>query len=214
MKTDHDPGDTDAAASPRPALQSHVAFFDTDGDDIIWPLDTYDAFRGFLAIGFNLLISLFATLVIHAGFSYLTWGTLLPDVFFRIRVSKSQRGIHGSDTGAFTQTGELDEKRFNYVWDLYTAAPHEYMSFGEGVRMIQANRNPFDFFGWFAAAFEWLATYLLLWPEDGRVSKQDVHDVMDGSLFYKLAKKTRDKRDADNASRSYAEVVSDTKRSE
>lgn len=32
-------------------------------------------------------------------------------------------------------------------------------------------------FGWFAAAFEWLATYLMLWPADGRMKKEDIRAV-------------------------------------
>lgn len=40
------------AEKPQTALQSHVAFFDTDHDDMIWPLDTYDS-------GFHFIQSLF-----------------------------------------------------------------------------------------------------------------------------------------------------------
>jgi hypothetical protein len=41
-----------------------------------------------------------------------------------------------------------------------------------------------DPFGWSAATLEWLATYLLLWPEDGRMKKEEVYGVYDGSAFY------------------------------
>lgn len=63
-------------------LQSHVAFFDRDGDGVIWPIDTYVprlglaslipkmySFRGLRAIGFNFLFALFSMIVIHGGFS-------------------------------------------------------------------------------------------------------------------------------------------------
>ncbi|KAJ7437441.1 Caleosin related protein-domain-containing protein [Mycena galericulata] len=172
--------------SNRKSLQSHVAFFDTDNDGIIWPSDTY---KGFRAIGFNPIFALLSMIIIHISFSFFTVGTLIPDPFFRILVPGIHRALHGSDTGTYTQLGELDERRFNYVFDLYSAPPHTHLSFGEGVNMLRGNRNLYDFFGWFAAVFEWGTTYLLLWPEDGRVSKQDVHDILDGSLFPRLAEK-------------------------
>ncbi|KAJ6607689.1 Caleosin [Mycena sp. CBHHK59/15] len=169
------------------ALQAHVAFFDTDHDGIIWPTDTY---KGFRAIGFGVFLSFLSMIIIHSGFScVLHIRTLLPDPFFRIRVSLIHRAEHGSDSGSYTPTGALDEHRFNYIFDLYSAPPHTHLSFTEGVRMIRGNRNLFDFFGWFATVFEWGATYLLIWPEDGRVSKRDIHDILDGSLFYRLAAK-------------------------
>ncbi|KAJ7689292.1 Caleosin [Mycena rosella] len=163
------------SSRPRKALQSHVAFFDLDNDGIIWPLDTYNGFR---AIGFGLIYSFMSVLVIHAAFSWFTFGTLIPDPFFRIRVSHIHRGMHGSDSGSYTQTGDLDEHRFNYMFDLYSSPPNTHLSFEEGVRMVRGNRNLWDFFGWFAAIFEWGATYLLLGGEDGRVSKQDIHDIL------------------------------------
>jgi hypothetical protein len=31
------------------------------------------------------------------------------------------------------------------------------------------------------------ATWLMLWPEDGRMMKEDVRGVFDGSIFYTIA---------------------------
>ncbi|KAF7369330.1 putative peroxygenase 3 [Mycena venus] len=180
----------------RKGLQSHVAFFDADHDGIIWPVDTY---KGMREIGFNIFIALLAMVIIHIGFSWPTFGTLFPDPFFRIRVSNIHGALHGSDTGSFTQTGDLDERRFDYVFALYTAPPHTHLTFEEGVRMLHGNRNVLDLFGWFAAACDWGATYLLLWPADGRVAKQDVHDIIDGSMFAKLAQKNSNSNNVKNA---------------
>ncbi|KAF7354139.1 hypothetical protein MVEN_01101300 [Mycena venus] len=173
-----------------PALQGHVAFFDTDNDDIIWPTDT---FKGFRAIGFGVFFSLLSMIIIHSGFSYLTFGTLLPDPCFRLRVSRINRAIHGSDTGIYTQTGELDESRFDFVFALYSAAPHAHLSFSEGVALVRGNRNPFDVFGWIAAVFEWGSVFLLL-AQDGQVKREDVHDIMNGTLFPRLAAENEAKK--------------------
>lgn len=32
-----------------------------------------------------------------------------------------------------------------------------------------------------------MATYLLLWPEDGRMQKDDIRRIFDGSIFYEIA---------------------------
>ncbi|GBF90707.1 hypothetical protein Rsub_03008 [Raphidocelis subcapitata] len=66
----------------------HVAFFDADGDGVIWPLDTY---RGFRRIGFNPLFSLLAVPFIHGSFSYPTCSGWLPDPFFRIFIQYDKR---------------------------------------------------------------------------------------------------------------------------
>jgi len=34
-----------------------------------------------------------------------------------------------------------------------------------------------------------LATYLMLWPEDGRMMKEDIRGIYDGSIFYTLAER-------------------------
>ncbi|TFK38730.1 Caleosin [Crucibulum laeve] len=176
--TGFDPGKNNTA------LQAHVEFFDSDNDGIIWPSDTY---RGCREIKFGIFLALFSTIVIHAGFSYLTWGSIVPDPFFRLKIRYMHKAKHGSDTESYTKIGEFDESRFNYTFDMYSEPPHTHLSFGEGLRMLRGNRNPWDPFGWFAAAFEALAAYLMLWPEDGRMRREDVKAIYDGSIFYAIS---------------------------
>ncbi|KDR68763.1 hypothetical protein GALMADRAFT_104601 [Galerina marginata CBS 339.88] len=164
------------------ALQQHVAFFDPDGDGVIWPTDTY---KGFRDLKFGIFLSLLSMVVIHGGFSYITFGKILPDPFFRLAIREMHRGKHGSDTSAYTTVGEFDNDRFNHIFDMYSAEPHTHLTFSQGVRMLHGNMNPFDFFGWFAAAFEWLATYILLSQNNPKgIPKDDVRAVYNGSVFY------------------------------
>ena len=39
-----------------------------------------------------------------------------------------------------------------------------------------------------------LATYLLLWPEDGIMRKEDIRGVYDGSIFYRKAEEYERKK--------------------
>ena len=64
-------------------------FWDRDGDGQIYPWDTYIGFRD---LGFNVLFSLLAVVVVNVNYSYPTrlavsWW---PDVWFRVYVG----GIH------------------------------------------------------------------------------------------------------------------------
>ncbi|KII86584.1 hypothetical protein PLICRDRAFT_163775, partial [Plicaturopsis crispa FD-325 SS-3] len=177
------------AAPKHTALQAHVAFFDPDNDGVIWPSDTYNAFR---AIHFSILLSLICTAIIHGSFSYLTLPPTrrLPDPRFRLLVAHMHQAKHHSDSRAFTRRGALDAARFEQVWRASTRAPHTHMTFAEGVRMLKRNRDPVDLpFGWFAAVFEWLATYIMLWPArgSGGVKKEDVRGTFDGTIFYKIS---------------------------
>lgn len=77
------------------------------------------------------------------------------------------------------------------------------MTFYEMMAMMAAQRVLFDPFGWGGQMFECecllftlrmikltsvgLATYILLWPEDGRMKKEDIRGVYDGSIFYEIA---------------------------
>ncbi|KAF5339345.1 hypothetical protein D9611_009853 [Ephemerocybe angulata] len=165
-------------------MQGHVAYFDRDGDGIIWPIDTY---RGMRDIKFGIALSLLAMVLIHAGLSYMTMGSWIPDPFFRLKIKDMHRAKHGSDSEAYTQIGEFDDARFNYMFNMYTKKPHTHMTLKEMARMIHGNMDPWDFFGWTAACLEWLATYIMLWPADGRMPKEELKGVYNGSTFYMLS---------------------------
>lgn len=75
-------------------LQQHVLFWDRDGDGLISPWDTYVGFR---ELGFNILFSLIALMVINFNFSYptrlaISW---FPDPYFRVYVGS----IHKAKVG-------------------------------------------------------------------------------------------------------------------
>ncbi|TFK18765.1 Caleosin-domain-containing protein [Coprinopsis marcescibilis] len=165
-------------------LQGHVAFFDRDGDGIIWPSDTYSGFRD---LNFGIVLSFVAMVLIHTGFSYITMGSWVPDPFFRMNIKYMHRGKHGSDSGVYTQIGEFDDNRFTYLFDMYTEAPHSHMTLPEAMTMVHGNMNPWDFFGWFAGILEWAATYVMLWPEDGKMAREDIKGIYNGSIFYMIA---------------------------
>ncbi|PPQ87850.1 hypothetical protein CVT25_009502 [Psilocybe cyanescens] len=153
------------------ALQAHVAFFDRDDDGIIWPSDTGP-------VDVDISTPLVTRRALAISNSYVTWGSILPDLLFRLKIKNMHRGKHGSDSGAYTTIGEFDDNRFDYIFNMYSPEPHTHLTFSEGVHMVHGNRNPYDPFGWFAAIFEWLATYILLWPTDPRgMKKEDVKAV-------------------------------------
>ncbi|KAF9449328.1 Caleosin-domain-containing protein [Macrolepiota fuliginosa MF-IS2] len=165
------------------ALQNHVSFFDRDEDGIIWPSDTMIALR---ELGFGLFWTVFGMMSIHLAFSWITWGTIIPDPFFRLKVNRMHKAKHGSDTEIYTTTGVFDDNRFNYMFDMYTQEPHMHMTLGEMFTMLQGDRNPYDPFGWVCAFFEWFPTYIMLNPEDGKMKREDVKAVYDVRTVFLL----------------------------
>ncbi|CAD6498819.1 BgTH12-04477 [Blumeria graminis f. sp. triticale] len=165
-------------------LQQHVAFFDTDNDGVIWPLDTFYNFR---RLDFNLFLSIFSMFVIHFAFSYPTLPGYFPDPFFRIYVKRIHRDKHGSDSGSYDAEGRFEPQKFEDIFAKYATGDKQGITFGQIIQYIRGQRVVADPFGWFAAVFEWTATYILLWPADGRMMKEDIRRVYDGSIFYEIA---------------------------
>ncbi|KAH9810512.1 Caleosin-domain-containing protein [Teratosphaeria destructans] len=152
-------------------VQQHCSYWDKDGDGVIWPVDTYNGVR---AWGWNIFLSLLATFIINFNLSYPTGPGWLPDPFFRIWIKNVHKDKHGSTNFEdFFSKYDQDNKGGLNIYDL--------------ARALKGQRMAFDFFGWSAAFLEWLATYLLLWPEDGVLRKEDVRRVFDGSIFQKKA---------------------------
>ncbi|KAG0262633.1 hypothetical protein BG011_009940 [Mortierella polycephala] len=169
-------------------LQQHVQFFDKDQDGIIWPLDTYLSFH---ALGFNFFLSLFATFVIHCGLSYPTCPSWVPDPFFRIWVCRIHKDKHGSDSGTYDTEGRFVPQHFEDIFSKYAPEGQDGLKWSDIFQLLKGQRVIMDPIGWFSALLEWSFTYLLLWPEDGVMHKNDIRRVYDGSIFYELAEKQR-----------------------
>ncbi|KAL8660727.1 MAG: hypothetical protein Q9202_006277 [Teloschistes flavicans] len=186
------------------ALQLHVAFWDLNKDGIITP---YEIYTGFRALGFSILFSL-GGLLIPVFFSYPTTlgHSWLPDPLFRIYTNHIHKAKHGSDTGIYDVDGHLRIAFFDDMFDKMDTASTDGMSDREpslGVsdlfRLHARTRVAADPAGWSFAAMEWWTTWLLL-QRDGRLWKEDLREMYDGTLFWKL----RDRRiDSDFSSQGY-----------
>lgn len=170
-------------------LQQHVDFFDPDHDGIIWPLDT---FIGFHMIGFNLVLCIIATLVIHSGFSYPTNPSWIPDPFFRLWIKNMHKAMHGSDSDSYDSEGRFVRQKFEDMWAKYSSSPEaDTLSTSDIINVHKGNRNAMDPFGWFAAAFELFALWWLLKDKNGVVHKSEARGVYDGSIFYERWEKQK-----------------------
>ncbi|KAI1297559.1 hypothetical protein EDD11_007032 [Mortierella claussenii] len=172
-------------------LQQHCNFFDSDHDGIIWPLDT---FRGFHALGFNFVLSLIALFVIHSNFSYPTAPSWIPDPFFRIWTRRIHKDKHGSDSGTYDNEGRFVSQHFEDIFSKYAPPGQDGLTINDVWNLLKGQRVIMDPIGWFGAFFEWMATYLLLWPEDGVMKKEDIRRIYDGSLFYELAARRKSEK--------------------
>ncbi|KAI2634972.1 Caleosin-domain-containing protein [Hypomontagnella submonticulosa] len=164
-------------------LQQHCEFFDTDRDGVIWPQDT---FWGFHRLGFGIILSFVAVLVIHSNFSYPTVSGWLPDPFFRVFVANIHKDKHGSDTGTYDFEGRFVPQRFEDLFTKYGKG-RDYLTIWDVWDLLKGQRCIADPVGWFGAFFEWLATYLMLWPADGKMMKEDIRGIYDGSIFFTIA---------------------------
>jgi len=180
-----------ARHTSKTVLQQHCAFFDRDSDGIVWPWDT---FCGFYALGFSLLFSGLAAVTIHSVLSYPTCPSWLPDPFFRIWLERIHRDKHGSDTGTFDPEGRFVPQHFEDMFSKYAPEGQDGLTLGDVWKMLRGQRVIADPIGWSAAFFEWMATYILLWPEDGVMRKEDIRRIYDGSLFYEVAARRKTKR--------------------
>ncbi|KAB5577834.1 Caleosin related protein-domain-containing protein [Coniochaeta sp. 2T2.1] len=168
--------------------QQHILFFDTDGDGIIWPLDTY---RGFRELGFNIPFSLI-TIIINIAFSFPTRiaHTWVPDPFFRIYIDSIHRSKHGSDTGVIDREGRFVPQAFEDMFATMDKDGDGCLSLRDFWDLIGRNKVVADVFGWTAQFFEW-GTVWLLFQRDGLVSKEDIRRTYDGSIFYEIRERRK-----------------------
>ncbi|KAH8101333.1 Caleosin related protein-domain-containing protein [Cristinia sonorae] len=179
--------------SNQTVLQQHVDFFDINKDGVITPFETFIALR---SINWSILLTIIAVLFIHGGLSYATLdpGNILPDPFFRIYVRNIHRAKHGSDTATYDSEGRFRPQMFEDIFAKWGEKKEDGqwgITFRQALQAIKGNRSFMDLFGMSAAIFEWFATYVTIWPEDGVMMLEDVRAVYDGSYFYKVADKCK-----------------------
>ncbi|KAM7205143.1 Caleosin related domain containing protein [Naviculisporaceae sp. PSN 640] len=165
-------------------LQQHVLFWDRDSDGTITPFETY---RGFRDIGFSILFSILAALIINGGFSYVTRiaYSYIPDPFFRVYVGSIHLAKHGSDSGVYDREGRFVPQAFEDMFARWDTNNEGALSGAQLFNLIRGNRLAVDPFGWSAAVFEFGTTWLLL-QKDGKVSKEDLRQTYDGSIFWRI----------------------------
>jgi hypothetical protein len=159
-------------------------FWDRDGDGQIFPWDVYVGFR---ELGFNIIFSILAVLIININFSYPTrlaysW---LPDPYFRVYVPSIHKAKHGSDSGTYDPEGRFIPQAFENLFSKYDSDNDGAITLWEMFHLMHGHRCAADPFGWGAAFFEWGTTWLLI-QKDGKIYKEDLRGVYDGSLFWKI----------------------------
>lgn len=138
------------AQRSRTALQRHCDFWDSDGDGVIYPWDIYTGFR---RLGFCVALCIWAAVTIPACASYSTHTSYLPHPLFAINLDNINSNRHGSNTASYDMDGELDERRFDAIFDKY-AQGQGFLTRGMLFDIWRGQRCGLDFFGWFAGGLE------------------------------------------------------------
>lgn len=172
-------------------LQQHCAFFDHDGDGVIWPWDT---FFGFRRLGFGLLVSSLAVPFIHGSFSYPSNPGIIPDPFFRVWQKNIHRTKHGSDSEVYDTEGRFVPEKFEELFSKYDKENKGGLSWENIQQMILGNMNIMDPAGWIAERLEWWTLYLLAADDNGIISKEKIRKNYDGSLWYEIASELEQKK--------------------
>ncbi|KAL0760177.1 hypothetical protein Bca101_076327 [Brassica carinata] len=167
------------------ALEKHVAFFDRNGDGVIYPWETYQGFR---AIGVGRLPSAIAGLFINMGLSQKTRPGKGFSLLFPIEVKNSHFCIHGSVTEAYDKNGRFVESKFEEIFKKHARSHRNALTYKELLQLLKSNRDPGDFGGWIAAYGEWKLLYELCKDENGLLTREAVKGAFDGSIFRKLEK--------------------------
>ncbi|KAG9443931.1 hypothetical protein H6P81_015271 [Aristolochia fimbriata] len=168
-------------------LQKHVAFFDQNGDGVIYPSETYDGFR---SIGVNAALSAASAALIHGALSSKT-NEGKTDLSLPIYIKNIKFGMHTSDSGVYDSEGRFVQEKFDEIFTNHAHTTPNALTSDELSEFVKSNRKPKDFSGWAAATGEWKLLYDLGKDKDGLLQKDTIRGVYDGSLFEQLKKKKK-----------------------
>lgn len=173
------------------ALQRHVSFFDDDGDRGV---GFSECARGLRALGMPLLAADAVALMIVAGLSLQTRGSLLA---MNVDVDQVHKGVHEGDTGVLDEHGRFDASRFERAFGRHARVDrrgNKAFTAADLARMLGASRGTFRDYA--LAMAEW--GLLLALAADTSVSDRGrtvpalsvarLQSFYQGTLFYKLAK--------------------------
>lgn len=132
-------------------LQQHVAYWDADGDGVIWPRDTYAGCRRW---GWSRPLCVVVAALIHAGLSWPTQQGWLPDPLLRIRVDRLHRAKHGSDSQTFDNEGRFRPQNFEDFFEKYDEGRKGGLDWWDLLWAWWGQRLLFDAFGIFASFLE------------------------------------------------------------
>lgn len=169
----------------RSVLQQHVDFFDRNKDGIISMWETYTGFRN---LGFGIITSLFAVLLINPWLSILTNESYIPDPLFRIDVRNIHLCKYGSDSGVFDTEGRFIPQKFEEIFSKWDKDNDEKLSLADILQLNTDLARAYDFFGWFFSMFRWFLVWLLCANDVGLISREQLRAIYDGSLFYTIEK--------------------------
>ncbi|XP_019433899.1 PREDICTED: probable peroxygenase 4 [Lupinus angustifolius] len=178
-------------ATDQTVLQKHVAFFDRNHDGIIYPNETFEAFR---ALGFGVILSTVAANFINAGLSQSTRPGKSPSILLPIEVKNIQLGKHGSDTGVYDTEGRFVASKFEEIFKKHAKKNSNALTFDELMELVKSNRAPKDYKGWLASYVEFKILHLLAKDKDGLLTKESFRGVYDGSLFIQKEKEYSGKK--------------------
>ncbi|KAJ0299190.1 hypothetical protein COL516b_009443 [Colletotrichum fioriniae] len=123
----------------------------------------------------KLVHTVLSVFIIHGNFSYPTVSGYLPDPLFRIFLDRVHKDKHGSDTNTYDTEGRFNPQKFEDIFSKY-AEGRDYMTIWDVFAMLKGQRLVADPIGWGGAFFEY-----------GRMTKEDIRGIYDGSLFYTIA---------------------------